>query len=385
MTITQQPPPVHDEQGSVAWKDWYFKFQQNFTSLKHNQLNDIQGGDTTGTGEHYHLTELQWEQSRSWRVDSPVTPVTIDPTKKGDIFVLSEDKLTVTIDQALPGFPDQQACLSTVPITGKSYWEVCYRKRVGGSAISADVGTIGTGPADFDVDNRRLGFAPGVESTARFITTQTGGSNDFLYYQGIQDTVLTSKIGFLETCGTATFAADVATGRLWTGKDGVWDNSGDPGAGTGWVNTNLLVGDQYIGCSVIQHFTLDPRIWEFRFAQADFQYTVPTGFEEIQGQRIVTDDSFLVPLQGGESVVLPTGTSWNGRHVAVKKIDDLAAACTVTTAGSDTIDGEASFSLTSPYQAIWLHKRDTVWRIVSQFASSTNILDLSKRYSLLVS
>ena len=73
-------------------------------------------------------------------------------------------------------------------------------------------------------------------------------------------------------------AFDCDAGKLWLAKNGTWQNSGDPAAGSGAVATNLVSGSHYApanssgsGSSV---FTLNA-------GQRAFTYTAPTGFKSL--------------------------------------------------------------------------------------------------------
>ena len=83
-------------------------------------------------------------------------------------------------------------------------------------------------------------------------------------------------------------AVDFGTGKIWFSKNGVWQGSGDPAAGTGEAYA-LVSGTMFpiVGMNNANSVTA-------RFTAEAFTYSPPTGFSEwsdkvIQG--IITDDT----------------------------------------------------------------------------------------------
>ena len=56
MAIQLQPMPNTPVGNGHEWRDWFFKVWSAITGAKHNDLADIQGGNTNG---YYHLTPEQ--------------------------------------------------------------------------------------------------------------------------------------------------------------------------------------------------------------------------------------------------------------------------------------------------------------------------------------
>jgi hypothetical protein len=77
---------------------------------------------------------------------------------------------------------------------------------------------------------------------------------------------------------------------------------------------------------------------------ADSPYTVASA------DTVITCDA----TAGAVTITLPAATG-TGRAISIKKIDSSPNACTPTRAGSDTIDGATSYSLTTQYaaSAVW--------------------------------
>lgn len=84
-----------------------------------------------------------------------------------------------------------------------------------------------------------------------------------------------------------------------------------------------------------------------------------------------TDNGFLIAVDATASsrtITLPAASASAGFRCTVKKIDASANTVTVQKAGSDTIDGAASYVLSSQYDAVQLTRRSaSLWSIVSSY------------------
>lgn len=67
---------------------------------------------------------------------------------------------------------------------------------------------------------------------------------------------------------------------------------------------------------------------------------------------------------GGMSVHLPAVDTVEGKIFIVKKINAIGTV-TITTNGSETIDGSATSSLTTQYQSVMLQSDGSNWHILS--------------------
>lgn len=118
----------------------------------------------------------------------------------------------------------------------------------------------------------------GVAPSSVSHTEGAGTTNIWLYMLSRGWYWLTS--GY--TTGKATFAAgnramiavDRAANKIWFGKNGTWNDSGDPAAGTGAAATNLSGSLYLIGLvNSTSQITL--------VAAADFAYSPPSGFSAL--------------------------------------------------------------------------------------------------------
>lgn len=108
-------------------------------------------------------------------------------------------------------------------------------------------------------------------------------------------------------------AVDMDAGKVWFRKDGVWQNSGDPAAGTGEafsnVTSSVLFGTGNSG-------QVSTATWNF--GQRAFTYAPPSGFKTICTRNLPTptirrgDDAFDISLRTGAG----TGGTVSGKRFA---------------------------------------------------------------------
>ena len=81
-------------------------------------------------------------------------------------------------------------------------------------------------------------------------------------------------------------AFDPATGKIWTGKNGTYFNSGDPAAGSGEVAT--ITGDEWK--IFVGGVALSGSAYSVNFGQSAFAHTVPTGFASLASSNLTAPD-----------------------------------------------------------------------------------------------
>ena len=181
--------------------------------------------------------------------DSPTDNfATLNPLAKGPNNVLSEGNLQVVHG----GTGGWQQCQSTFafPESGKWYCEftIVYQ----GDAtdrVGINVSKVGYGPI-----NTSTNLSGGNNANIWTYFAHTGS----FYNNG-------SSSGSASTFGTGDViqvSFDSDTGSLYFGKNGVWQNSGDPVAGTGYAYTglsNVAVGTEgYSNAKVLANFGQQP-------------------------------------------------------------------------------------------------------------------------------
>ena len=146
--------------------------------------------------------------------------------------------------------------------TGKWYWEFRVNSGAGANFPMSGLYVAGSGTYWPGYDGNSFGYFQ-------------GGA---IYYNGSTSLTVSSY-----TDGDVLgFAWDADTGKVYVAKNGTWQNSGDPAAGTGQVATVSTGVDRVVGaynssgsCSI-------------NFGQRPFAYTPPTGFVALNTYNLPT-------------------------------------------------------------------------------------------------
>jgi hypothetical protein len=104
----------------------------------------------------------------------------------------------------------------------------------------------------------------------------SGNNNSFPAYG--------SAFGTGDTIG---IAVDRDTNKLYFSKNGVWQNSGDPAAGTGSLNISGISGIPAM-IAVCDNDNAGSCTFEVNFGQRPFAYTAPSGFKALNTQNLPT-------------------------------------------------------------------------------------------------
>ena len=127
-----------------------------------------------------------------------------------------------------------------------------------------------------------------LTTTANLIASTTGGFSIDLQ-NGDKWTNLTSSTygsGYTNN-DIIQIAYDADNGKLWFGKNGTWQASGNPVAGTNAAFTGIT-GNYCFGVTAYQHPTLGTSTYNANFGQRPFAYTPPTGFVELNTFNLPT-------------------------------------------------------------------------------------------------
>lgn len=185
--------------------------------------------------------------------------VTWNPSDKGGDIVLSNGDLSAE-KQFSDGFSHAHVRATLFRASGKYYFEV-----------KLDLGT----PSNFNVI--------GVANSSMSVTGSSpvgDNANSWSYYQQTGEKYhngVTSSYGSsYTTADIIGVAVDLDNDRIFFSKNGTWQNSGDPSAGTNAAFTNVAGSvapavSLYSGISYFHKVTA-------RFKAADFSYSPPSGF-----------------------------------------------------------------------------------------------------------
>ncbi|MCA9058609.1 MAG: hypothetical protein KDA85_08920 [Planctomycetaceae bacterium] len=151
----------------------------------------------------------------------------------------------------------------------------------------------------------------------------------------------------------------------WSPKS-VWNGSADPTAGDDenddffpgsfWLRTDTTPARLF----VCQSSTASSAVWvpltpPLRFmVSKTAAYTITT-----------SDDIVLCDATGAAfTVTLPTAVGNTGRQLVVKRLNSGSNAVTVAAAGSETIDGASTVSLSTQYQVITMVSDGSNWAVI---------------------
>lgn len=182
---------------------------------------------------------------------------TWNPSDKQAQATLSNGNLTAAATASSP-YSITFARAITGRTSGKYYWEVKYDS--GNATVVAMVGVC--------------------NGSASLSTYPGGDANGWGWYaydgQLYTNNAAVLSLGTYAIGDTIDVAIDLATNKMWLGKNGTWANSGNPAAGTGQV-TSSLSGTIY-PCVGVQSGIARAVQWTADFGATAFTNTVPSGF-----------------------------------------------------------------------------------------------------------
>jgi len=204
----------------------------------------------------------------NYAVLNPVNP----PTGAVGLTYTNGNLNLATVNSGAP--PTESSALSTIyfPSSGKFYAEM---------TVGTTLGTTSNAWPRFGV----AGYGMGIGGYVNF-----GGSS----------------YGTFTTGDIMSVAWDVATGKIWWGKNGTWLNSGDPAAGTGNISTFTYdSASAYVQLTLF--YSTTGSTGSVNFGQQGFTYTPPTNFVALNTYNLPT--STIVKGNTVMDATLYAGTS----------------------------------------------------------------------------
>lgn len=179
-----------------------------------------------------------------------IVATTWDPANKGVNSVLSNGNLTATSGSST------SAVRSVLGVaSGKYYWE---------TLISAIGGTSFPG-----IVNGSFAIT-GSDVVGTVVNSWGYDSLGRVWNNGVTVTTFSSYAAGARL----SWAIDAILGSLWVAINGVWQNSGNPGAGTGAIVAGGMTGTEYAAFSD----NVAGGVSTANFGSSAFTYPVPSGF-----------------------------------------------------------------------------------------------------------
>jgi len=190
----------------------------------------------------------------------------------------SEGSLKITSNAG-----NYQVGVSTIGIpqnSGKWYWETTASGTMSSGTYSGIMNNAGIRSMTVNSDYVTLyGYGTSTYSSG------SGASNNYYYYA--PNTSLEYSPSVIWNSGdTICWAYDSDNGRMWIGRNGVWNGNnsgvvGNPSTGSNPLISSIPSETWYPAMGVYQHPSLGTTAWFANFGQRAFAYTVPTGFKAL--------------------------------------------------------------------------------------------------------
>ncbi|PHS78124.1 MAG: hypothetical protein COB59_08675 [Rhodospirillaceae bacterium] len=248
-----------------------------FELLFENALN--LGEDTSGNGNDW---------TKNGTVTQSSTPTDTAATWNALVTALGSNIFSVGNTKVTGASAQYRAKLTTLGIQVPTYWEmetptanVNYRMGLCAIAFNPPASNVELGSSAVGVTKSVVWSSVGAvqRNGVNIITVGTWTGGDRLMY-----------------------AYDPITGKFWVGKNGTWENSGDPAAGTGYVDT---LDTDVTFCPAMSSNDLAPM--EFFSSETSQAHTAPTGFKALTTNNLPkitdsVDNHFKAVLYTGDGV-----------------------------------------------------------------------------------
>ena len=245
--------------GTYGTNGFYINFSDNSAATAAAIGKDYSGNGNNWTPNNISVTAgttydsmldvpTQWADGGNGRgnyaVLNPIDPVTTSTFSEGNLKYTNS-----TNNRAGFGTP--------LPSAGKWYWELVWTTNGGSSSPPVGICAI-----NYDqTANGRLAYRPNGNKMDQAGTETAYGST----------WTVNDVIGV---------AVDLDSGKIWFAKNGTWQNSGDPAAGTNAAFTTVLSAITNPVKPFIQ-VNVAGDVLVINFGQRPFTYTPPTGFKAL--------------------------------------------------------------------------------------------------------
>jgi hypothetical protein len=274
---------------------------------------------------------------------------TWNPSDKSGNITLSNGNLTAASNVS----ECSGARCTSYKSSGKWYWEITL-----GTATT-------TGPLDLGVGTSSTSLGARVGSSATGWGWQLNG------YYGHNDVFTANGIAAPTSGDIVSVALDLDNGKIWFGKNGTWNGSGDPAAGTNEAFSGVT-GNLYP--IIVQYHN---NSWTANFGASAFTYTVPTGFtgialieDSISETATVTDSMEALHLVDEISETATVTDSFDALHL----VDEISETATVTDTMARVFEVTKAISETATVTDAF-DRNYEVERSISETATVTDVME----------
>jgi hypothetical protein len=302
--------------GSYGTNGFYLKFADNSGTTSTTLGKDSSGNSNNWTPNNFSVTAGAGNDSL---VDSPTqygTDTGAGGEVRGNYCTLNSASplASATANGNLQLNYNTTNCVpGTIGVTtGKWYWEGLLTTQTDSQQY------FGVANSSFN-----LALTVGEDANSWGMTVQSNSSNGKAQHNNVQSSSY-ATFGNGDIC---MVAYDMATGKIWFGRNGTWFNSGAPASGTGEIYSNLSGTIVPMLCNDIN----SGGVLQVNFGQRPFAYTAPSGYKALCTTNLPTptigatattraDDYFNTVLYTGTGSSLSvTGVGFQPDFVWIKE------------------------------------------------------------------
>jgi hypothetical protein len=259
--------------GTYGTNGFYLNFADNSNTTATTLGKDSSGNGNNWTPNNFSVTAGAGNDSL---VDSPTlygSDTGAGGEVRGNYATLSpiirsaQGTATLTngnLDLSGTGSAFTGALSSIAMASGKWYWEYT----VNNVGSSNGVGIIAT-----------TSLAGAVGGTYGYAAVSDAWLRSLSYVLSNGTTSVTG-LGTVTTGDVVMVAVDFDSGKLWFGRNGTWDSSGNPSAGTNPLVTFTVGGKSFYACAQ-GYWPSGSWSGTINFGQRPFAYTAPSGFKAL--------------------------------------------------------------------------------------------------------